>query len=266
MDNRPIGIFDSGVGGLTVLREVKKVLPAENFIYVGDTARVPYGTKSKETVTRFAAQITEFLIKKNVKLIIAACNTVSSNSLVYLKKQYSLPIIGVIEPGVKLALYLTSSKKIGIIGTQGTINSHKYKDLIKHHDKACNVYEKACPLFVPLVEDLILNNEIVDMTIKYYLRDMKQKNIDTLILGCTHYPLLDKALQKYFGTHVHLINSGYSVSLVAKEILQAKKLFTSHKKRGKVTVYASDLNENLKRLAKAVLPGDKVNIKLVSFD
>lgn len=266
MDNRPIGIFDSGIGGLTVLREITKVLPNENYIYIGDTARFPYGTKSKTTVTKFACQIVDFLLKKNVKLIIAACNTVSSNSLNVLKKNYSIPIIGVIESGIKLALNLTKNNKIGIIGTQATINSHKYQDLILKNSRNSQVFEKACPLFAPLVEDLIFEGDITDLTIKYYLNDLKSEKIDTLILGCTHYPLLEKALKKFFGLKVQLINSGYAISLEAKELLQKSKLFNNKKTNSNVVIYASDLNENLKKLAKAIFNNHSLKIKLISFD
>lgn len=266
MDNRPIGVFDSGVGGLTVLRELKKILPNEELIYIGDTARVPYGTKSKQTVTKFASQIVDFLLHKNVKLIIAACNTVSSNSLNILKKKYPVPIIGVIEPGVRLALSMTKTRRIGVIGTQGTIGSHKYQELIIKKNRSCRIYEKACPLFVPLVEDLLLDTEITYKTISYYLSELKQKKIDTLILGCTHYPLLSKALKRYFGPRVALVNSGYSVSLVARDILRKNQLLTNRKHEGKIILYASDLNINLERLTRTIFHHNYLKIRLINFD
>ncbi len=266
MDNRPIGVFDSGVGGLTVLKELKNKLPHEDFIYVGDTARVPYGVKSKATITKFASQIVDFLITKNVKLIVIACNTVSSNSLQELKKNYSLPIMGVIEPGVRLALDTTKNNRIGIIGTQSTIRSHKYKEYIENHNKKIRVYEKACPLFVPLVEELSLEGEVTQLVIKNYLEELKRKKIDTLILGCTHYPLLEKALHKFFDKKVELINSGYPVSLVVYYRIREQNLFHSDHRKGKIVLYASDVNENFKKLSQIVLDQKNIEIKLVSFD
>ncbi len=266
MDNRPIGVFDSGVGGLTVLRELKKKLPNEDFIYVGDTARVPYGVKSRTTITKFATQIVDFLIQKKVKLIVIACNTVSSNSLQELKAKYHIPIIGVIEPGVVLALDTTKNNRIGIIGTQSTIHSHKYKELILKNNKRIKVYEKSCPLFVPLVEELLLDSEVTHLAIKNYLEEFKNKKIDTLVLGCTHYPLLEKALSKFFQNKIELINSGYSVSLNVSEVMNQKNLFHVNNREGKISLFASDVNENFKKLSKTVLNKKNIKINLISFD
>ena len=253
MDNRPIGVFDSGVGGLTVLKELKKLLPNEDYIYFGDTARVPYGTKSKKTITTFACQIVEFLLKKKVKLIVTACNTVSSNSMSVLKKKYSVPIIGVIEPGVELALKWARNKNIGIIGTQSTINSHKYRDLLLNKNKKLTIIEQACPLFVPVVEEGLMNHKIADMAIQYYLSGIKKSNIDTLILGCTHYPLLIKSFKNFFKKEIKLINSGYAVSLKVKNILKMKNLFTAKKKNGKINFYFSDPSERFLKIAQPAL-------------
>jgi len=266
MDNRPIGVFDSGVGGVTVLKELKKMLPFEDFIYFGDTARVPYGTKSMRTITAFAVQIVEFLLKKNVKLIVAACNTVSSNSLSFLKKKYHLPIIGVIEPGVDLAYSLSQNKKIGIIGTQSTIASHKYKNLLLKKDRSLNIIEKACPLFVPLVEEGLINNKITDEAIAYYLTSLKKKNIDILILGCTHYPLLRRPLEKFFRSKVQLINSGYAVSLNVKKILESRQLLAKRNRKGKVRFYISDLTTDFLNVARPALGLYLLNPKVISLD
>lgn len=266
MDNRPIGVFDSGVGGLTVLRELRKLLPHENLIYFGDTARVPYGTKSKRTITTFASQIVEFLLKKNVKLIVAACNTVSSNSMMHLKKKYPIPITGVLEPGVDLAGKMTQNNRIGIIGTQSTINSNKYKTLLLKKNKQLKVYQKACPLFVPLVEEGLTNNTIVDLTIKNYLNDIKAKDIDTLILGCTHYPLLIKPLQNYFRTRTKLINSGYAVSIKVDDLLKKNNLANRDTNKGKLSLFFSDLNDVVLTVTKLTLKLDGIKPKVITLD
>lgn len=266
MDNRPIGVFDSGAGGLTVLKELKKKLPHENFLYVGDTARVPYGVKSRPTITRFAVQIMDFLMRKNVKLIVVACNTVSSNSLPHLKSRYLLPVIGVIEPGVVLALRQTGNRRIGIIGTQGTVRSHAYRRLILKNDPTVRIWEKACPLFVPLVEELSLKSPVTDLVIREYLSDMRKNRIDTLVLGCTHYPLLEPSLKRFFKGRVKLISSGYSVALVVLDIMKKKGLFSSRRKKGRIVLYASDLNENFRKLTHSVLKDRSVKLRLISFD
>ena len=266
MDNRPIGVFDSGVGGLTVLKELKNILPFEDFIYFGDTARVPYGTKSKKAITTFASQIVEFLLKKNVKLIVAACNTVSSNSLVFLRKKYKISIIGVIKPGVEVAYSFSQNKCIGVIGTQSTISSHKYKTLLLKKDNKLKILEKACPLFVPLVEEGLINNKITGTAIAFYLSGLKKKNIDTLVLGCTHYPLLIKPLQNFLGTGTRLVNSGYAVSLEVKEILEKQKLFTMKKQKGKISFFVSDLSNDFLNVAKPALGLNNLKPKIVSLD
>ena len=196
MDNRPIGIFDSGVGGLTVVKQIIKALPNEDIIYFGDTARVPYGSKTKETVTNFSAQIIRFLLSKNVKTIIIACNTVSSNSYDELIKMFDLPIIEVVTPGVEACLNATKNKIVGIIGTEATVKSGAYEKKIRQKDNNIKVYSKACPLFVPLAEEGWTDNDISRQTAEIYLRDLTEKNIDSIILGCTHYPLLKKSSAK----------------------------------------------------------------------
>lgn len=266
MNNRPIGVFDSGIGGLTVLKQLKVLLPFEDYIYFGDTARVPYGIKTKKTITKFACQIVEFLLKKNVKLIIAACNTVSSNSLNYLRKKYKIPIIGVIEPGVELALSITQKKRLGIIGTQSTINSHKYKTLLLKKDKTLKIFEQACPLFVPLVEEGQTNNKIADLAIMNYLSELKRKNIDTLVLGCTHYPLLSNSIQKFFTSRTKLVNSGYAVSLKVKKILETQGLSTSKHKKGKISFYLSDPSVNFLKVAIPSLNLESLKPKIVVLD
>ena len=181
MSNRPIGIFDSGVGGLTVLKEIERILPFENIVYFGDTARVPYGNKSKSTIIRFSRESANFLKKKKVKMIVVACNTSSALALESLKKTFDLPILGVISAGVEKAIKVTNNKKIAVIGTKSTINSCSYQKLIAKKDKSIKVYSKSCPLFVPLVEEGILNGGIVEAAIEMYVKDLRNKEVDTVI-------------------------------------------------------------------------------------
>ncbi|OON97813.1 MAG: glutamate racemase [Epulopiscium sp. Nele67-Bin005] len=207
MDNRPIGIFDSGVGGLTVVKEVMNQLKNESIIYFGDTARVPYGSKSKHTVTKFSAQIIRFLLEQDVKAIIIACNTVNSNCIDELRELFPNVLIeGVVESGVKMAIDATSNNKIGVIGTEATISSGKYPELIKQSLANSEVFVKSCPLFVPLVEEGWLHHEVTRLVAKEYLESLLNKQIDTLILGCTHYPIIQDSLQQVVGEHVKLIN------------------------------------------------------------
>ena len=206
MDNRPIGIFDSGVGGLTVVKEIVKCLPNENIVYFGDTARVPYGDKSKDVVTKYSKQIVRFLMTKNVKAIIAACNTVSSNSMEELRKEFDIPFVGVVEPGVKSVLETTKNKKVGIIGTEATVRSGMYSRLIHQADSSIEVFSKPCPLFVPLAEEGWYENDVAKMTASIYLDELICCGIDTLLLGCTHYPLLKQCIGETIGDEIKIVD------------------------------------------------------------
>ena len=188
---RPIGIFDSGVGGLTVFKEIEKALPNEHLIYFGDTAHVPYGSKSKETVVKFSTDNILFLLQKRVKMVVIACNTASALALDYLKDIFNIPIIGVIEAGANKALQVSQNKKIGVIGTKATVRSGSYEKEILQKDKTVKVVQTSCPLFVPMVENAMLGGKIVDDVVELYLKEFKSKGVDSLVLGCTHYPLLD---------------------------------------------------------------------------
>jgi glutamate racemase len=219
-----IGLFDSGIGGLTVLHKIIEVLPKENTVYLGDTARAPYGTKSVETVVRYSFENTAFLIEKGVKLIVVACNTSTALALPGLKEEFALPLIGVIEPGVRRALQVTRNKRIGIIGTEATIQSGAYTQALKARDEKVEVYSRACPLFVPLVEEGWTDNAVVSMTVEAYLGSLKQSGIDTLILGCTHYPLLKKAIRRYMGKGVSLIDSAEEIAKEVGTVLKKQSL------------------------------------------
>ncbi|MBL7157558.1 MAG: glutamate racemase [Candidatus Omnitrophica bacterium] len=253
MDKRPIGVFDSGVGGLTVVDKIRKFLPNEDIIYFGDTARVPYGNKSRDTVTGFSREIIKFLLKFRVKLIIVACNTASSLSVNALKKEFNVPILGVIRAGVKEAMNLSKNKRIGVIGTNATIKSGVYKKCIKTVCKKTVVKEEACPLFVPLVENKCLSGDIAVRVVKKYLAPLLKNKIDTLILGCTHYPLLKGVIAKISGKRVKLVDSSSAVAKFTKEFLKAKRMSASPEKKGRTMFFVSDDGENFRELAKIFL-------------
>lgn len=252
-DHRPIGIFDSGVGGLTVFREVEKALPKEEIIYFGDTARVPYGTKSKDTVTKFSVENVEFLMKHNVKLVLVACNTVSSLSLDFLRRCFRVPILGVIEPGAKNAVNSTRNNRIGVVGTNATIRSGAYEKAVKRISSKVTVHSKSCPLFVPLVEEGWTHEKVTYEIVSIYLKDLKLKSIDTLILGCTHYPLLKDAIKRYMGRRVSLVDSAMEVAKEAKGILDASGLLNGRPGRKRHKFFVSDEPEHFVRTAERFL-------------
>jgi glutamate racemase len=248
MDNRPIGIFDSGVGGLTVASRVMSQLPNEKIVYFGDTARVPYGSKSKETVTKFAKQDVRFLLSKNVKAIIIACNTVSSNSLEELKKMFAIPIFGVVRPGAKEAAKITKNSKIGVIATSATVRSDAYKKEILKIKPNAEVFSKACPLFVPLAEEGWADEEITRLTAEKYISELLEKGIDTMVMGCTHYPLLKNCIKKVVGDKIVLVDPAYETSLVAKQYLTKNDMLRDSQKEPKHEFYVSDTTETFDKI------------------
>lgn len=239
MDNRPIGVFDSGLGGLTTVREIMKEMPGEDIIYFGDTGRVPYGNKSRETILRYTKEDISFLLKNNVKLVIAACGTASSVALPYLKNEYSVDLMGVLEPTCEEAVRITRNGRIGVIGTYGTIKSEKYEQIIRSITSDVCVFSKACPLFVPLVENDYSETVAARLIAEDYLLELKTENVDTLILGCTHYPLLSGVISDIMGKEVTLINSGAMAAKKAKKCLTEKNAL-SDKLVGHNTFYVSD--------------------------
>ena len=223
--NLPVGVFDSGVGGLTVAREIFRNLPNEKIIYFGDTARVPYGNKSKETIIRYSQQIAKFLLSQNVKAIVIACNTASSLALNELKEELDIPVIGVVEPGARAAAAATKNGRIGVIGTEGTINSGLYTEFIKKIRPDCEIFGQACPLFVSLVEEGMIDDEVTVMMIHRYLDQMIEENdIDTLILGCTHYPLLRTVIAREIGDAITLVNPAYETARALKGLLDHRDM------------------------------------------
>jgi len=245
---KPIGVFDSGVGGLTVARELFRQLPSEDIIYFGDTARVPYGIRSKETVIRFSIEDTLFLLKHDIKLICVACNTVSSVALPVIKNHFKVPMVGVINPGAREAVYATRNKRIGVIGTRGTIKSRAYENEIMQLDSGVSVYAAACPLFVPFVEEGWLKGKVVEEVARKYLLPLKDAKVDTVILGCTHYPLLKAVIRKIMGERVTLVDSAKQVAIEVKKILAGEELLSGSGK-GKHRFYVSDNPEWFSGLA-----------------
>ncbi|MBF0500252.1 MAG: glutamate racemase [Candidatus Riflebacteria bacterium] len=240
MDERPIGVFDSGVGGLTVVKELRRLLPTEDIIYFGDTARVPYGNKSIPVIRRFCLEITRFLEAMKVKMIVVACNTASSLALDYLRRNTELPVIGVIEPGVQAALRDPSTKRVGIIGTTATVRSEAYQTRLKRLRSGCIVSALACPLLVPIVEENLLNSPIIKLVLEMYLSNFRTMNLDTLILACTHYPLLKPAIAEFFGDGVRLVDSAEETSREVAEVLKARRISAPRTHVGSSEFYVSD--------------------------
>ncbi|MDO5123827.1 MAG: glutamate racemase [Eubacteriales bacterium] len=254
---KPIGIFDSGLGGLTTARELMRVLPNEDIIYFGDTGRVPYGNKSVDTIIKYANQDANFLLKNNVKAIIAACGTVSSIAR-GLYDTLPVPYTGVLRPTAKSALKATKNGKIGVIGTTATINSHSYQKHIAELSKDAWVFEQDCPLFVPLVENGFTDPEdtVVSEVIRRYVEPLIQKGVDTLILGCTHYPILKNAIAKVMGEGVTLVDSGRATALYTAELLKSKNLLNHSKEEGTYKFFVSDTPHNFEHLAGVFLQKD----------
>jgi glutamate racemase len=252
----PIGIFDSGVGGLTVMKEIIKELPHEDIIYLGDTARVPYGTRSPEIVSRYSLENAGFLISKGIKLLVVACNTSSSVSLGLLREQFSIPVIGVVEPGAKAAVAKTKLKRVAVIGTETTINSRSYERAIKSIDSTIKVFGVACPLFVPLVEEGWLEGEIVTLTAERYLSSVKSNGVDTLVLGCTHYPMIKDVIADV--VRIPLIDSAVETAREVKSILKNKDMLCQRKNEPLREFFVTDSPEKFARAGERFL-GHKIS-------
>src|SRR5713226_2114102 len=231
-ESRPIGVFDSGIGGLTVVRALRELLPNENIFYLGDTARVPYGNKSAETVERYGLELARILMAENAKLIVVACNTVSSVAIPKLRAGVSVPVIGVIEPGAHAAIAMTRNRHVGVIGTRATIRSGAYENALRALNVHVRVSSVACPLLVPLIEEGLLNDALTDQTIKRYLDPMIADGIDTLVLGCTHYPLLAGAIGRVLGEEIKLVDSARNCAAAVKELLDRQSLCAPASEKG----------------------------------
>lgn len=253
LEEKPIGIFDSGVGGLTVVRAVRKALKSEDIVYFGDTARVPYGTKSRDAIMKFAREDIEFLLSQDVKVIIAACNTVSAIALEEVSGLYDLPIIGVLQPGARASCGITRNKRVGIIGTSATISSGAYTENIRKVDPGIKVFTSACPLFVPIVEEGWENTELALLAARQYLSPLVANEIDTLVLGCTHYPLLKNTIKAAVGNDIGLVDSAEAVTELLEETLKKESLSRKAENKGNSKFYLSDIPPNFIGLAERFL-------------
>jgi len=246
-----IGIFDSGIGGLTVFKEIAKEFPKADIYYLGDTARVPYGNKSKETIIRYSIECADFLVKNfDVDILIVACNTASSHALDTLKKYLQIPVIGVVIPGAEMAVKTTKNKKVGVIGTIATIRSNAYKEAIEKLDKDIELYQKACPLFVPLVEEGMIDNQIAELVIKEYLQEIIDKGIDTLILGCTHYPLLKDTIKNIY-PDISIVDSSQNI------VSHIKNLKINTEENSIRHIYITDESPAFEKLKNLLVPEGK---------
>ena len=265
----PIGVFDSGIGGLTVAREIMRQIPNEKIIYFGDTARMPYGSKSRETVAGFSKQIVRFLETFQVKTIVVACNTASAYALDELEKELDIPIIGVIRPGAKTAAEVTRNGRIGVIATEATIGSQMYNKYIQELNKDVTIYGKACPLFVPLVEEGLWEDPVTDEIAKRYLSELIDIDIDTLILGCTHYPLIRSTVAKVMGDHVTLVNPAYETARELKELLMEKGLFNPVPPQlgtNKYEFFVSDGAEKFVHFANSIIKYGILGAKVIQIE
>lgn len=264
----PIGVFDSGVGGLTVVREMVRHLPNENIVYFGDTARVPYGSKSRKTIIRFSEQIVRFLKTKQVKAIVIACNTASALALETVREEFDVPILGVVIPGARAAVEATEKGKIGVVGTEATVQSGMYTKVIQSMDPGIQVLEKACPLFVPLVEEGFKEHHVTQEIIDHYLDSMKKTDIDAMILGCTHYPLLRSKIRDYMGEKIQIVNPAYETAMDVHKLLKEQDM-ENDGTSGKVSQYeffVSDAAEKFRRFANTVMPFDVPETNVVNIE
>lgn len=256
LNSNPIGIFDSGIGGLTVMAAIGRLLPAESLIYLGDTARVPYGTKSAQTVVRYAKECAHFLVERGVKAIVIACNTASAFALPELANCFDIPILGVVEPGTACALGVSTRKVIGVIGTAGTIASNAYGDALKARSPGVRVVSRACPLFVPLVEEGWMDGSVVESIVDRYLEGMREEGIDTLILGCTHYPLLKDVIGRRLGGGIGLVDSAETTACELERLLKDKGLAATGQSKPVSRIYVTDLPRRFETIARRFLGGD----------
>ena len=266
--NAPVGVFDSGVGGLTVAREIMRNLPSEKIVYFGDTARVPYGSKSKDTVIRYSSQIVHFLREQNVKAIVIACNTASAFALEAVQDKLDIPVLGVIEAGARVAAEETKNKRVGVIGTVGTVGSGIHESYLKRLNPEITVIGKACPLFVPLVEEGWLHAPVTVEVASRYLQELKDEQVDTLILGCTHYPLIRSTIQEVMGEKVRLVNPAYETALELKSLLTKMDLLSTGEQQAEFPYrfYVSDLADEFKEFANSILPYDVTMTRKIDIE
>ncbi len=261
----PIGVFDSGVGGLTVVHALRRQLPRENIFYFGDTARVPYGVKSEETIARFATQIVEFLLEKRVKILIVACNTMAAVASQVIREMSSVPVLDVIEAGARGAAEKTRSRFVGVIGTLATVASGAYDEAIRRHDASIQVRSRACPLFVPLVEEGWLDHVVTRITAEEYLRPLCGEGIDTLVLGCTHYPLLKPLLREVVGTDVRLVDSAEAIASQAAALLRAEDLANTQTGTPDYRFFVTDVPQRFQEVGGRFLGRALENVHIIQM-
>jgi glutamate racemase len=252
-DSRPIGVFDSGIGGLTVVKALRDLLPNEKIFYLGDTARVPYGGKSASTVERYSLEIADILIEENAKIVVVACNTASSVALGKLEERLPVPVTGVIRPGARAAIAATQNDRIGVIGTRATIKSGAYERELRTLDADVQISSRACPLLVPLIEEGWLEDQLTDRVIARYLEPLVHEGIDTLVLGCTHYPLLIEAISRAVGDAVTLVDSAHNCAATVQELLDQKGLRAPSRNSAGLEVALTDAPDNFLRVAREAL-------------
>lgn len=263
-NDRPIGIFDSGLGGLTVLKTLMEFFPQESFIYFGDTARLPYGNKSAKTILNYSNQIILFLLKQNVKTVIVACNSAST---VASEIKIDIPLFNVIEPGAKSAVNYSKNSKIGVIGTKTTISSNSYYNEIKKQNPNINIYSNACPLMVSLAEEGWIEDPITNLIVYRYLHPLVEKEIDTLILGCTHFPILRKSIEKVVGSSIYLVDSGMALAKDLAIFFKKNNLLRDKHKNGSLQIYTTDNNQHFLEVANLFLYPMKIkNIKQIDIN
>jgi glutamate racemase len=261
---KPIGVFDSGIGGLTVVRALQELLPNEDIFYLGDTARVPYGNKSAETVERYSLELARMLIGEKAKLIVVACNTASSVAIPKLRASVSVPVVGVIEPGANAAIAMTRNRHVGVIGTRATIRSGAYENALRALNVHVRVSSVACPLLVPLIEEGLLDDKLTDLTIERYLRPMAVDGIDTLVLGCTHYPLLTRAIARSLGDKIRIVDSAMNCARAVKELLKRQSLASNSTAPAKLQVALTDAADHFLSIARDALQLQIGDVQLLS--
>ena len=265
MNEHAIGIFDSGVGGLTVLQQVRQLLPGENLIYLGDTARVPYGTKSPDTVRKYAVEAANFLIQQQVKMIVVACNTASSVALQLLQQRLDIPVIGVIEPGAQRAMSLTHSDVVGVIGTEGTVSSDAYPQALRQIKPSVEVFSASCPLFVPLAEEGWAEHEVALLAAREYLAPLLANKIDTLVLGCTHYPLLKPTLSRLLPDSIQMVDSAEETARMVAQLL-SEHSWLNDQDQGKWQFHVTDVPHRFVRVGEAFLGTELTNVERATLD
>lgn len=264
-DTAPIGVFDSGVGGLTVVKSLRKRLPAESVVYLGDTARVPYGTKSPGTVVRYARNCARILLEREVKLLIVACNTASAHALDVLQEEAGIPVIGVVEPGALAAVNQTRNRRIGVIGTRGTMESGEYQRALHRLMPEAEVFVRACPLFVPLAEEGWIDGEIPVRVAGAYLEEFHEHGVDTLLLGCTHYPLLAGTIAEVMGAETRVVDSAEATAEAVAEVLEHLAARNPGQAAGLLSCFVSDAPDQFAQTGRAFLGEAIEHVEWVDF-